>query len=126
LIGRGSRTVLLIDSNLSTRRLLASALFDADYGVVEAAGGHEGMALARALQPDVVVLDLELPPFSGLEVMEWLRADEHTRHLPVVLTARVPSDPPGAASPADEPFVSAPDVEGLLAHLERVVPQGDR
>ncbi|MCC7106072.1 MAG: hypothetical protein IT307_13090 [Chloroflexi bacterium] len=44
-IGRASRTVLLIDSTLSARRLLAVALIDADSGVIEAADGCEGVAL---------------------------------------------------------------------------------
>jgi CheY-like chemotaxis protein len=58
---------------------------DVRYEVIEAAGGSEGLRLARARRPDVVVLDLEMPEIDGHAVYRELTADPGTRDLPIII-----------------------------------------
>lgn len=70
--GEGAR-VLVIDDELSIRRLLKVALRAHGYEVAEAGSGQEGLERAACWHPDVVVLDLGLPDLDGLEVLGRLR-----------------------------------------------------
>jgi signal transduction histidine kinase/CheY-like chemotaxis protein len=82
--------VLLIDDDEVSRYLLKGLLGDTRFAVVEAAGGAEGLRLAREEQPRVVFLDLDLPDLSGYEVLRRLRDDDALRDVPVLIhTARV-------------------------------------
>lgn len=68
--------VLLVDDAHEMRRLVALSLgLNGAFEVVgEASNGREGVDLARALQPDVVVLDLSMPVMDGLEALPLIRA----------------------------------------------------
>jgi CheY-like chemotaxis protein len=77
--------VLLIDDNEVSRYLLKGLLADTRFGTIEAEDGPEGMRLARTHRPRAVFLDLDLPGASGFEVLDSLRADEATRHIPVII-----------------------------------------
>jgi CheY-like chemotaxis protein len=82
--------VLVIDDNEISRYLLKGLLGDTRFAVLEAAGGEEGLRLARQEQPRAVFLDLDMPDLSGREVLQGLRAEAATRHIPVIIhTARV-------------------------------------
>src|SRR5205823_4434315 len=60
----------------------------AGHRVLEAAGGDEGIAMIAAQKPDLILLDLFMPPPDGFAVLKHLRAEESTRNIPViVLTA---------------------------------------
>lgn len=80
-------TVLLIDDHELIRQGLAGAFAQADaFDIVGQAGSvHEGLALARALRPDVVVTDVRLPDGSGLDLVRALRKESPETGL-VVLT----------------------------------------
>jgi CheY-like chemotaxis protein len=67
------------------RRLVREALGAERHEVTEAADGKEALALIRAHQPDVVVLDLVMPELDGFSVLEQIQADPETRFLPVVV-----------------------------------------
>jgi CheY-like chemotaxis protein len=60
--------------------------------VLRAQGGREGIELARRFRPELITLDLEMPEINGFEVVEALKADPTTAHIPiVVITAKEPS-----------------------------------
>lgn len=81
-----SAQILIVDDDPQIRDVLRIALGQAGYGVREAGDGPEGLAKARAGNVDVIVLDIGLPGFDGLELCRRLRAERDT---PVVfLTAR--------------------------------------
>jgi CheY-like chemotaxis protein len=82
------RTTVLICDDEPTLRELVRASLSGGYRFAEASDGFTAVALARDLQPDVIVLDLMLPRLSGLEVLEELQADSALREIPVlVMTA---------------------------------------
>jgi signal transduction histidine kinase/CheY-like chemotaxis protein len=87
------KKVLIIDDDEMSRYLIRDLLDESSYAVLEAASGSEGLLLARRMQPSVILLDLEMPGMSGLEVLAALEADSLTRGIPVVIiTAHVLPD----------------------------------
>ena len=69
-----STTILVIDDEPQIRRAVRNALSDPDVRVIEAATGKEGIDLAAAERPTLVILDLGLPDVSGLDVCRELRS----------------------------------------------------
>jgi CheY-like chemotaxis protein len=81
----GSLLVLIIDDDEDLRVLARRALQKAGHRVIEAAGGYEGIGMIEQLKPDLVLLDLFMPPPDGFEILRHLRSREETRQLPVVV-----------------------------------------
>jgi CheY-like chemotaxis protein len=80
--------VLVIEDSASVRRLIEVCLRVLDVEVAAAADGVQGLDIARATLPDVIVLDIGLPGMDGWEVLSHLRSGDETRHIKVlVLTA---------------------------------------
>ena len=81
--------VLVIDDEPDVLMLCRVNLQLAGHEVIEASNGRAGLELARALGPDVIVLDVMLPKVDGLTVLSDLAASEATRDVPVImLTAK--------------------------------------
>jgi two-component system KDP operon response regulator KdpE len=78
----GESVALIIDDEIQIRRLLRVSLEANGYRVYEVASGNDGLTLAAALRPDVVILDLGLPDMDGLEALRRLREWSHS---PVVV-----------------------------------------
>jgi len=83
-------TVLLIDDSKFLRKANELALARLGYGVLTASDGDEGLALAREKIPDLIVLDLMLPKLSGAQLLEALKQDPRTAHIPVVVLSSLP------------------------------------
>ena len=79
------RTVLLVEDDRATRELFAEALHWAGLGVLAAGDGLTALRILDQQRPDVVVLDLELPHVSGLDVHQEILAHAETRDVPVVI-----------------------------------------
>jgi ribonuclease P protein subunit RPR2 len=77
--------LLLVDDEPALRELLRATFEGADVSVEDAASGPEALARVRRDRPDVIVLDLRMPGMDGAEVCRQLKADESTRHIPIVL-----------------------------------------
>ncbi len=107
----GKRLVLGIDDDPSALRLYQASLSAPDTEVVGAAGGAEGLRLARELRPDCILLDLLMPDLDGFEVLSRLRAEERTSRIPVIVVS--------AAE------ISEADRERLRGHVLAVVEKGD-
>lgn len=84
---RDARRVLVVDDDEISRYVLRTALERAQLSVREAAGGAEGLALARAERPAAIFLDLVMPGMTGFDVLEQLRATPETRDIPVVVVS---------------------------------------
>jgi two-component system phosphate regulon response regulator PhoB len=81
--------VLIVDDERDLRTLLEFNLRQAGWRTAQAESGAEALARARTLKPNVIVLDLNLPDVSGIDVCRLLREDPDTRDLPILmLTAR--------------------------------------
>src|SRR5258705_12391120 len=80
--------ILIVEDNPDGREIVVLYVRSLGYEVFEAATGIEGLDQARAIHPDLILMDLVLPEMPGHEVNARLKADPSTREIPViVLTA---------------------------------------
>jgi signal transduction histidine kinase len=83
----GSRRVLLIDDDETFRYVMRQIIAsEPRYELMEAAGGAEGLRIAREQRPDVVILDLQMPAVDGFTVLQELAADHRTSTIPVIVS----------------------------------------
>jgi CheY-like chemotaxis protein len=79
------RTVLIADDESSIRLLVHATIESDDYTVVEAADGAQAWALTQELKPSLVLLDVQMPGRSGLEVLRSIKADPTLKATRVIL-----------------------------------------
>ncbi len=78
------RRILVVEDNDLNMKLFRDLLIAQGYSVIHTRDGVEAFRLARTHKPDLVLMDLQLPEVSGLEVTRWLKEDAGLRHIPVV------------------------------------------
>jgi len=78
------RQILIVDDYPGARYLRSRILSEAGYEVIEAATGDEALRIAAAVHPALVLLDVNLPDISGVEVCERLKRDPTTAGIPVI------------------------------------------
>src|SRR5437762_13751646 len=79
------KRVLVIDDHQHTHRLLEAPLSREGVQVLSAADGVQGLALAAAEKPDLIVLDVTMPGKGGFDVLRELKASDETRAIPVIM-----------------------------------------
>jgi len=79
----GARTVLVVEDEPEFARILFDLAHELDYRCLVALSAGEGLALAASQKPDAVLLDIRLPDSSGLSVLQQLKDNPATRHIPV-------------------------------------------
>jgi len=85
--------ILLVEDNEMNRDMLSRRLGKKGYEVVIAIDGAQGVAMARAEMPDLVLMDMSLPVMDGWEATRQLKSDEAMKHIPVIaLTAHAMSE----------------------------------
>jgi len=84
--------VLIVDDDPATRLLYALNLGLEGLLVLEASDGRTALARARAELPDLVLTDVTMPGLDGFQLAEELRADRHTRHIPIIFLSGETSD----------------------------------
>ncbi|MGZ8830135.1 MAG: response regulator, partial [Thermoanaerobaculia bacterium] len=88
-IEEGDRTVLIVENDQNFARVLLDMARDKGFkGVVELDGGA-GLMTAREVRPDAITLDVDMPGMNGLEVLDRLKRDPETRHIPVHIISGV-------------------------------------
>ncbi|MDR5838147.1 response regulator [Caballeronia sp. LZ034LL] len=77
------RVILVIEDDQPFAHILYDLAHELEFDCVHAATATQGVELARSLQPNGILLDIGLPDQSGLTVLEWLKHDPLTRHIPI-------------------------------------------
>ena len=119
---RRGALVLVIDDEASQRELMTRFLRRQGFSVRTAADGAKGIELARLLRPRAVLLDVMMPGMDGWAVLRTLKADEETRHIPVVMVSFVADAGLGASLGAIDAVPKPIDwrrLQGVLARLDR-------
>ena len=78
------KTVLIVEDNELNMKLFRDLLEAQDYQVLETREGLQALTLARQHHPDLILMDIQLPEISGLEVTKWLKEDEELAPIPVI------------------------------------------
>jgi CheY-like chemotaxis protein len=116
--------ILLVDDVADNRAVYAMFLTFSGFRVAEAVDGHEALAKAEALRPDLVVMDLSIPGIDGWEATRRLKSDKRTRRIPVVaLTGHALTGSSAAAMEAGcDGFLAKPCLpEDLLIEIRRML-----
>ena len=107
-IEEGDRSVLIVENDQNFAKVLLDMARDKGYkGVVEL-DGEAGLRAAREVRPDAITLDIDMPGMDGLEVLDRLKRDPETRHVPVHIISGVEQKREGLKA-------------GAIAYLEKPV-----
>ena len=79
------KTVLYVEDNEFNRKIVRQLLSRTSYRLVEANDGEAGVAAAREQQPDLILMDVQLPKMSGLDATRVLKSDASTAHIPIIV-----------------------------------------
>ena len=79
-----TKTVLIVEDNELNMKLFHDLLDAQGYATLETREGLQALTLARQYRPDLILMDIQLPEISGLEVTKWLKEDDDLAHIPVI------------------------------------------
>lgn len=117
------KKILIADDHDDNRELLQVLLVGAGYDVNEARNGRECLTMARALKPDLIMVDLSMPGLDGWGVFEELKSDPQTGAIPVItVTANANLERKRALQTGFSAYVSKPfSSDELLQTVARVI-----
>jgi CheY-like chemotaxis protein len=116
--------VLVVEDYQDAREMYAAYLQFSGYRVAEAADGLEALDKTRELMPDIILMDLALPKMDGWEATRKLKADEKTKHIPIVaLTGHALAGfAEGARQAGCDSFVTKPCLpDALVVEIQRML-----
>lgn len=117
-VARGSVRVLVIDDSAETREMLADTLTRASYHVYTASSGESGLALAQAIHPHLITLDVLMPGMDGWDTLRRLKSRPDLQRIPVIIVSIVDNHPLALMLGAEDALPKPIVVERLLATLE--------
>jgi two-component system cell cycle response regulator DivK len=79
-----AKKVLIVEDNELNMKLFHDLLDAHGYHTIQTRNGLDALSLAREHRPDLILMDIQLPEVSGLEVTRWLKDDEQLNSIPVV------------------------------------------
>lgn len=79
-----TQSILIVEDNELNMKLFNDLLEAHGYSILQSRNGMEAFELAREHKPDLVLMDIQLPEVSGLEVIKWLKDDEELKNIPVI------------------------------------------
>ena len=121
-----ARTVLYVEDNEYNRKIVRQLLSRTSYRLIEATDGEAGVAAAREQRPDLILMDVQLPKMSGLDATRLLRADEATKHIPIVVITSfaLSGDRERAAEAGATAYLAKPySPRDLLALVREILPE---
>jgi two-component system cell cycle response regulator DivK len=79
-----AKRVLIVEDNDLNMKLFHDLLEAHGYDTLQTKDGLEALRLAREYRPDLILMDIQLPEVSGLEVTKWIKEDDDLRAIPVI------------------------------------------
>jgi two-component system cell cycle response regulator DivK len=122
-----ARTILHVEDNEFNRKIVRDLLGHTTYRLLEATDGEAGLAAALREVPALIIMDIQLPTMSGLEVARRLRADPRTAHLPIVVITSfaLSGDDRKAIEAGASAYLAKPySPRELLETIRRLAPEG--
>ena len=100
--------VLIVEDNALNMRLFSDLLEASGYNTLQCQDGGKATSLALEEQPDLIIMDIQLPEVSGLDITRWLKDDDRTSQIPVLAVTAF-------AMRTDEMLVREAGCEGYLS-----------
>ena len=119
-----TKTVLIVEDNELNMKRFHDLLDAHGYGTIQTRDGMEALALARQHRPDMILMDIQLPEVSGLEVTKWLKDDPDLCEIPVVAVTAfaMKGDEERIRQGGCEAYISKPiSVPGFLDTVKKFV-----
>lgn len=104
----GEKRVLIVEDNELNMKLFRDLLQAHGYATIESRDGLDALKMARSERPDLILMDIQLPEVSGLEVAKWIKEDDNLKHIPIIAVTAF-------AMKGDEEKIRAGGCEAYLA-----------
>ena len=124
-----STHILVVEDQEDNRRILRDLLIHAGYGMIEAATGEEGVALAESARPDLILMDLQLPDVDGYEATRRIKANPALSRIPVIAVTSyaLSGDDEKARRAGCDAYVTKPfSPRALLVTIREYLPREER
>ena len=121
-----ARSVLIVEDNELNMKLFHDLLAAHGYRTIQTRNGFEALDLARKHRPDLILMDIQLPEVSGLEVTKWIKEDDQLRQIPVIAVTAfaMKGDEERIRSGGCEAYISKPiSVVTFLETVRRFIGQ---
>ena len=118
------KTILIVEDNELNMKLFHDLLEVHGYTTFQTRDGREALELAREHHPDLILMDIQLPEVSGLEVTRWIKQDEQLRSIPVIAVTAfaMKGDEEKIRSGGCEAYIAKPiTVATFLETIEKVL-----
>ncbi len=83
-VNGAAKTVLVVEDNELNMKLFHDLLEAHGYNILQTKDGIEALRIAREHVPDLILMDIQLPEVSGLEVTRWIKEDDNLKKIPVI------------------------------------------
>ncbi len=119
-----TKTVLIVEDNELNMKLFHDLLEAHGYKTLQTKDGMEALDLARKHHPDLVLMDIQLPEVSGLEVTKWIKEDEDLKSIPVIAVTAfaMKGDEEKIREGGCEAYIAKPiSVSNFIEVIEKVI-----
>jgi two-component system cell cycle response regulator DivK len=122
---RVGKKVLIVEDNDLNMKLFNDLLEAHGYNTLQTKDGVEALRMARQHKPDLILMDIQLPEVSGLEVTKWLKEDDELRSIPVIAVTAfaMKGDEEKIRDGGCEAYIAKPiSVASFMRTVERFLP----
>ena len=120
------KKILIVEDNELNMKLFHDLLEVHGYTTLQTKDGREALELARKHRPDLILMDIQLPEVSGLEVTKWIKADDELKSIPVIAVTAfaMKGDEEKIRSGGCEAYIAKPiSVNSFLETIQTVLGQ---
>jgi two-component system cell cycle response regulator DivK len=120
------KKILIVEDNELNMKLFHDLLEVHGYTTLQTKDGREALQLAREHRPDLLLMDIQLPEVSGLEVTKWIKADDELKSIPVIAVTAfaMKGDEEKIRSGGCEAYIAKPiSVNSFLETIQTVLGQ---
>lgn len=118
------KKILIVEDNELNMKLFHDLLEVHGYTTLQTKDGREALELAREHRPDLILMDIQLPEVSGLEVTKWIKADDDLKSIPVIAVTAfaMKGDEEKIRSGGCEAYIAKPiSVNSFLDTIQKVL-----
>jgi two-component system cell cycle response regulator DivK len=122
------KTILIIEDEPRNMKLLRDLLQRFGYEIIEATDGEQGVEMAKARIPNLILMDIMMPKMDGYEATRIIKADAKTKHIPVIaLTSfAMKGDKERAFESGCEGYIAKPvEIQEVLKTVEHFLPRNE-